>query len=91
MGPWGVAGVPDGDIPRAYHEKPVIWGNGMGYATSNMINLDGPLIQIFVGFLLAIIGCVTLISAPDFSQLAYALFLIAGILVSLAVISLTSG
>lgn len=91
MGPWGVAGVPDGDIPRASHEKPVVWGNGMGYATSNMINLDGPLIQIFVGFLLAIIGCVTLISAPDFSQLAYALFLIAGILVSLAVISLTSG
>jgi hypothetical protein len=63
----------------------------MGYASSNMINLDGPLIQIFVGFLLAIIGCVTLISASDFSQLAYALFLIAGILVSLSVITLISG
>jgi len=91
MVPWGIGGVPDGDMPLSFHEKPVIWGNGMGYAASNMMNLDGPLIQIFVGFLLAIIGCVTLISAPDFSQLAYALFLIAGILVSLAVISLTSG
>jgi hypothetical protein len=63
----------------------------MGYASSNMINLDGPLLQIFVGFLLAIIGCVTLISAPDFSQIAYALFLVAGILVSVSVITLTSG
>ena len=63
----------------------------MGYASSNMINLDGPLLQIFVGFLLAIIGCMILISAPDFSQLAYALFLIAGILVSVSVITLTRG
>ena len=56
-----------------------------------MINLDGPLLQIFVGFLLAIIGCVALISAPDLSQIAYALFLIAGILVFVSVITLTSG
>ncbi len=62
----------------------------MGYGSSNMINLDGPLIQLFVGFLLAIIGCVIIISAPGFSQISYLLFLVAGILVALAAISLAS-
>jgi hypothetical protein len=52
-----------------------------------MINLDGPLIQIFVGFLLAIIGCVLLLIAPDLAQISYALFLIAFILVALAVVT----
>ena len=61
-----------------------------GYGSSNMINLDGPLVQLFTGFLLAIIGCVVIISAPDFSQLSYALFLVAGIFVALAVISLAN-
>jgi len=61
----------------------------MTYASSsNMINLDGPLLQIFVGFLLAIIGCVILISAPEYSQVSYLLFLIAGVLVALAIIFL---
>jgi hypothetical protein len=55
-----------------------------------MINLDGPLIQLFAGFLLAIIGCVIIISAPGFSQFSYLLFLVAGILVALAAISLAS-
>ena len=59
----------------------------MGYVSSNMINLDGPLIQIFVGFLLAIIGCVLLLTAPDLAQISYALFLIAFILVALAVVA----
>jgi hypothetical protein len=63
----------------------------MGYVSSNMINLNGPLIQIFVGFLLAIIGCVILISAPDLAQISYLLFLIAGILLALATVSLASG
>lgn len=63
----------------------------MGYTySSNMINLDGPLTQIFVGFLLAITGCVLLISLPEYSQVSYILFLIAGILVSLAIISLAA-
>ncbi|MGD0079350.1 MAG: hypothetical protein ABSB80_01725 [Methanoregula sp.] len=62
----------------------------MGYGSSNMINLDGPLIQLFAGFLLAIIGCVIIISAPGFSQFSYLLFLVAGILVALAAISLAS-
>jgi hypothetical protein len=53
-----------------------------------MINLDGPLIQIFLGFLLAIIGCVILISVPEYSQVSYLLFLIAGVLVALAMIFL---
>jgi fucose permease len=60
----------------------------MGYASSNMINLGGPLIQIFIGFLLAIVGCVVMISAPDFSQFSYLLFLVAGILVALSAMSL---
>jgi len=61
----------------------------MTYASSsNMINLDGPLLQIFVGFLLAIIGCVLLISAPEYSQVSYLLFLVAGVLVALAIIFL---
>ena len=60
----------------------------MGYVSSNMINLDGPLIQIFVGFLLAIIGCVLLLTAPVLAQISYALFLIAFILVALAVVTL---
>jgi len=55
-----------------------------------MINLDGPLIQLFLGFLLAIVGCVIIISAPDFSQLSYLLFLFAGVLVALAVITLAN-
>jgi fucose permease len=62
----------------------------MGYVTSNMINLDGPLIQIFIGFLLAIIGCVLMISAPGLSNISYTLFLLAGILLALAVVSLSS-
>lgn len=57
-------------------------------SSSNMIDLDGPLTQIFVGFLLAITGCVLLISLPEYSLLAYLLFLIAGVLVSLALIFL---
>ncbi len=61
--------------------------HAIGYVSSNMINLDGPLIQIFVGFLLAIIGCVLLLTAPDLAQISYALFLIAFILVALAVVT----
>ncbi len=63
----------------------------MGYVTSNMINLDGPLIQIFIGFLLAIIGCVLMISVPGLSNISFTLFLLAGILLALAVVSLSSG
>jgi len=59
----------------------------MGYVTSNMINLNGPLIQLFVGFLLAIIGCVLILAAPGFTQISYALFLIAAILVALAIVT----
>ena len=62
----------------------------MGYVSSNMINLDGPLIQIFIGFLLAIIGCVLMLGTPDFTQLSYALFIFAGILLALAVVSLAN-
>jgi len=62
----------------------------MGYGSSNMINLDGPLTQLFVGFLLAIIGCMIIISAPGLSQFSYLLFLVAGILVALAAISLAA-
>lgn len=53
-----------------------------------MINLDGPLTQIFVGFLLGIIGCIIMLSVPEYSQVSYVLFLIAGVLVALAVIFL---
>jgi hypothetical protein len=56
-----------------------------------MINLNGPLIQIFIGFLLAIIGCVIMLSATDLSPVSYALFIVAGILVALAAITLASG
>ena len=56
--------------------------------SSNMIDLDGPLIQIFLGFLLAIIGCVFLIAAPAYADFSYLLFLIAGLLVALAMIFL---
>jgi glucan phosphoethanolaminetransferase (alkaline phosphatase superfamily) len=63
-------------------------GPPMVYSSSNMINLDGPLTQIFVGFLLAIVGCVVIISAPEFSQISYLLFLIAGVLMALAMIFL---
>ncbi len=49
-----------------------------------MLNLDGPLIQIFLGFLLAIIGCVVMISAPEYAEVSYLLFLIAGVLVALS-------
>jgi fucose permease len=63
----------------------------MSYVSSNMIDLDGPLIQIFSGFLLAIIGCVLMLSAPDLSQVSYALFILAGILVALAVVTLSRG
>lgn len=60
----------------------------MGYVSSNMISLNGPLTQLFVGFLLAIIGCVILLSAPELSHISYALFLIAFILLALAVVTL---
>jgi len=60
----------------------------MGYASSNMINLNGPLVQIFVGFLLSIIGCVVLISAPDLDRVAFALFLISGLLLAISVVTL---
>ena len=60
-------------------------------SSSNMINLDGPLIQIFLGFLLAIIGCVLMISAPEHSQVSYLLFLAAAVLVALAMIFLAGG
>jgi len=53
-----------------------------------MINLDGPLIQIFTGFLFAIIGCVLMLDAPEFTQISYALFILAGILLALATVSL---
>jgi len=56
-----------------------------------MIDLNGPLIQIFLGFLSAIIGCVLMLSAPDLSQFSYALFIFAGILVALAAVSLSRG
>ncbi len=62
----------------------------MGFVSSNMINLYGPLSWIFVGFLLAIIGCVILIQAPDLSQYSYSLFLVTGILVALATVTLAS-
>jgi hypothetical protein len=54
-----------------------------------MINLNGPLTQLFVGFLLAIIGCVLMLVAPDLTQVSYAFFLIAFILVALAFVTLT--
>lgn len=57
-------------------------------SSSNMISLDGPLTQLFIGFLLAITGCVILISLPEYSQISYILFLIAGVLVALAMIFL---
>jgi cytochrome b subunit of formate dehydrogenase len=53
-----------------------------------MISLDGPLTQLFIGFLLAITGCVILISLPEYSQISYILFLVAGVLVALAMIFL---
>jgi hypothetical protein len=61
----------------------------MGYVSSNMINLNGPLTWIFVGFLLAIIGCVMMIRSPELSQISFLFFLIAGILVALAIVTLT--
>jgi hypothetical protein len=60
----------------------------MGYVSSNMINLNGPLTQIFVGFLLAIIGCVMMLQSPELSEYSFLLFLIAGILVALAIVTL---
>ena len=60
----------------------------MSYSSSNMIDLNGPLTQIFVGFLLAIIGCMIIISEASLAQFSYVLFLVAGILVALAFISL---
>jgi hypothetical protein len=60
----------------------------MGFVSSNMINLYGPLSWIFIGFLLAITGCVLMIQAPAFSQISYSLFLVAGILVALAGVTL---
>jgi len=57
-------------------------------SSSNMIDLDGPLIQIFLGFLLAITGCIIMISFPEYSQVSYLLFLIAGVLVALSMIFL---
>jgi hypothetical protein len=66
-------------------------GAGMTYtSSSNMIDLDGPLIQIFLGFLLAIIGCVLMISSPEYAEVSYLLFLIAGALVALSMIFLAS-
>lgn len=62
----------------------------MGYVTSNMIDLYGPLTQIFVGFLLAITGCVLLLEAPWLEQVAYGLFILAGILVAVAGTTLLS-
>jgi hypothetical protein len=56
-----------------------------------MINLHGPLSWIFTGFLLAITGCVLMIQSPELSQCSYFLFLIAGVLVALAIITLASG
>jgi hypothetical protein len=53
-----------------------------------MIDLDGPLIQIFLGFLLAIIGCILMISFPGYAQVSYLLFLVAGVLVALSMIFL---
>ena len=63
----------------------------MGFISSNMINLHGPLSWIFTGFLLAITGCVLMIQSPGLSQCSYFLFIIAGILVALAIITLASG
>jgi hypothetical protein len=60
----------------------------MGFVSSNMINLNGPLTQIFTGFLMAITGCVLMIQSPELDQAAFLLFLIAGVLVALAVITL---
>jgi len=60
----------------------------MGFVSSNMINLNGPLTQIFTGFLMAIIGCILMIQSPEYNQAAFLLFLIAGVLVALAVITL---
>ena len=60
----------------------------MTYTSSNMIDMNGALTKIFSGFLLAIIGCVIIISDPDLSQLAYLLLLVAGILVAVSFIAL---
>ena len=60
----------------------------MGFVSSNMIDLNGPLTQIFTGFLMAIIGCILMIQSPEYNQAAFLLFLIAGVLVALAVITL---
>jgi fucose permease len=62
----------------------------VSYGSSNMIDLDGPLTKIFTGFLLAIIGCVVLISAPEFSQFSYLMFLVAGMLVAVSCIALAA-
>ena len=59
-------------------------------SSSNMISLDGPLIQIFLGFLFAITGCLLMISVPGYTQVSYLLFLVAGVLVALSMISLAS-
>lgn len=67
---------------------PVSLEQNMGYISSNMISLNGPLTQLFIGFLLAIIGCVLILSDPDLRQVSYALFLISFILLSLAVVTL---
>lgn len=56
----------------------------MGYVSSNMIDLYGPLVWIFVGFLLAITGCVLMLSAPWLDQVSYGLFILAGVLVAMA-------
>jgi len=60
----------------------------MGFVTSNMIDLNSPLTQIFTGLLLAITGCVILIQSPDLDRIAFVLYLVAGILVALAIMTL---
>jgi fucose permease len=68
-----------------------LWGwQCMGFVSSNMINLYGPLSWIFIGFLLAITGCVVMIQSPELSHFSSFLFLSAGILVALAVVTLAS-
>jgi hypothetical protein len=60
----------------------------MGYVTSNMINLNGPLTQIFIGLLMAITGCVLMITSPSLDHAAFLLFVVAGVLMALAILTL---
>ena len=64
--------------------------NNMSYGSSNMLDLDGPIVQMFTGFLLAIIGCMVIINDPDLTQFSVMLLIGAGVLVALALMNLAN-